>query len=342
MKKQLLKFINYRGLLLVAALGLLFSFVKPDASNAQNIVKGEVFVYLSATNENDTTGIQTDGCVIKFYKMGSYGQLVWVKTAPVSSDGKFIANVNTTQDLYAFIFPNDEDDNFSPSYYPGYLDFESAETITPIPGDTVEGDWGAVGKEIVERPAGASSNVSGFVKTSIPFTADFIASAYLLDANGNLVTSSPIAADGRYNLSFYGAGNYEVFTSMPGFESQSKYINVSESKRGDFNVNFDLDVYKGENEITTNTVANSFNLAQNYPNPFNPTTNISFTVNTTGIVKLTIYNAQGKEVSKLVNDLVEPGTYDVTFNGQNLASGIYYYTLQVGNNVVTKKMNLIK
>lgn len=346
MKNYLLnvRMLKLKSLLCLFILGVFFSVLMPKIGSAQTVITGQLFTYSDAMNENDTTGLVGTNVYVKFYYLNGQNQLMFVKQAPVNSQGYYSVTVYTSNDLYAIVVGDDVQDNFNPSFYPGWLDFESAEAISP--SDAINGvidyDWGAVGKEIVERPGGLSSTVSGIVKTSTPFVSDYVVNAYLLDANGNVVTSAPVAADGRYNLSFYGTGNYEVFTSIPGFISQSKYINVSENSKGNFNINFDLDTYKGENEINASTVADKFNLSQNYPNPFNPTTNISFTVNTTGIVKLTVYNSLGKEVTKLVNDLVEPGTYDIQFNGQNLASGIYYYTLQVGNNVITKKMNLIK
>jgi hypothetical protein len=346
MKNQLLneRMLKLKSFWCVLILGVIFSITGSIDAYAQGgtIVTGELFVYKSATNESDTTGLVGENLYVKFYRLNGANQLMFVASAPVDSTGFFKVKVYSSQDLYAIIVPNDDQDNFVSTYYPGWLDFESAEPIETAGQDTIDYDWGAVGKEIVERPSGVVSTISGVVSPYIPSKSDYIPSVYLFTTDGTLLTSAPIGPDGRYNLNFYGAGEYEVFTSIPGYSSESKFISSS-TTRGDFTVNFELDVYNGDNEVTPSTVvADNFNLTQNYPNPFNPTTNISFTVNTTGIVKLTVYNSLGKEVTKLVNDLVEPGTYDVTFNGQNLASGIYYYTLQVGNSVVTKKMNLIK
>jgi len=343
MKKQLLnlgKVLKLKVFFVMFVLGIIFLVFHPNSSSAQTVLKGTIFVYNDEVNDSDTSGISSTNPLLKFYKVSNSGQLTFYKSTTVNADGTYSIVLNTTQDLYAVIF-EDEQDNFVTSFFPGYLDFESAEVIHPNQ-DTLDYDWGAVGKEIVERPNGPLNTVTGTVNTTTKYSSDIIPSVYIFDSAENLVASAPIGADGRYSVSFSGTGNYEVFTSIAGYASQSKYV-TTETSRGDFNVNFNLDVYRGESETApVNSVADKFNLTQNYPNPFNPTTNISFTVNTTGLVKLTVYNSLGKEVTKLVNDLVEPGTYDITFNGQNLASGIYYYSLQVGNNVITKKMNLIK
>jgi hypothetical protein len=87
---------------------------------------------------------------------------------------------------------------------------------------------------------------------------------------------------------------------------------------------------------------NSFNLSNNYPNPFNPSTNISYTIPERGNVSLKIFDLLGGEVAQLVNGEIEAGSYNVSFNAANLPSGIYFYRLQAGDFVQTRKMILLK
>jgi hypothetical protein len=95
-------------------------------------------------------------------------------------------------------------------------------------------------------------------------------------------------------------------------------------------------------------IPTSYNLFQNYPNPFNPVTQIKFDIAKTGDrgqnseVKLKIYDITGKEVATLVNESLQPGTYQVTFDGTNLSSGVYFYKLEVNDFVNVKKMILVK
>jgi photosystem II stability/assembly factor-like uncharacterized protein len=95
------------------------------------------------------------------------------------------------------------------------------------------------------------------------------------------------------------------------------------------------------NNISTE-VPDNYYLHQNYPNPFNPSTNIRFEILKNENVTLTVYDMLGREISTLVNEKMQPGTYEVTFDGSNLPSGAYFYRLTSGNFVETKKMLLIK
>ncbi len=91
----------------------------------------------------------------------------------------------------------------------------------------------------------------------------------------------------------------------------------------------------------------AFKLEQNFPNPFNPSTSIDYTLNTTGKVKLEIYNILGKKVKTLVNSKIVAGAHSIQWDGTNAAgklvpSGVYFYKLEMDNMVQTRKMMLIK
>ncbi len=92
--------------------------------------------------------------------------------------------------------------------------------------------------------------------------------------------------------------------------------------------------------------AKNFYLSQNYPNPFNPSTTINYTVPNIGghmsVVRLLISDVMGREIATLVNGLQKPGFYSVNFDGSNVSSGLYFYTLKVNQFTETKKMLMIK
>ncbi|MEZ4821933.1 MAG: T9SS type A sorting domain-containing protein [Ignavibacteria bacterium] len=80
----------------------------------------------------------------------------------------------------------------------------------------------------------------------------------------------------------------------------------------------------------------------NYPNPFNPVTKIIFDIPNEGNVRITIFNTAGQKITELINEYKTAGSYQVDFNGSNLASGIYYYRLESGNFSQVRKMILLK
>jgi hypothetical protein len=110
-------------------------------------------------------------------------------------------------------------------------------------------------------------------------------------------------------------------------------------------------------ENISSEVPSAFSLSQNYPNPFNPVTKIKFELPSVadplwrkgygvsqgvGLVKLIVYDITGREVQTLVNERLQPGTYETTFDGSQLTSGIYFYQMVSGDFKQTRKLILLK
>ena len=92
----------------------------------------------------------------------------------------------------------------------------------------------------------------------------------------------------------------------------------------------------------TNSVPTDYQLSQNYPNPFNPSTKIRYSIPNSGVVRLTIFNILGQEVTTIVNEYKNAGTYELNWDASNLPSGMYIYRLQSESFVTSKKMILLK
>jgi subtilisin-like proprotein convertase family protein len=97
--------------------------------------------------------------------------------------------------------------------------------------------------------------------------------------------------------------------------------------------------------------ASKYELFQNYPNPFNPSTKIKFKIPSSegygfsrgvGLVTLKVFDITGREVKTLINENLQAGTYEVTFDGSGLSSGMYFYQLRAGDFISTKKFVLMK
>jgi hypothetical protein len=89
-------------------------------------------------------------------------------------------------------------------------------------------------------------------------------------------------------------------------------------------------------------IPGSFELLQNYPNPFNPVTDINYSLAKDIHVKITLYDILGRETKVLVNEFKQAGNYNISFNGTDLASGVYFYRINAGSFTDIKKMILVK
>jgi len=115
-------------------------------------------------------------------------------------------------------------------------------------------------------------------------------------------------------------------------------------KQIDFDGNYE---YSDEITVELGEIVKEYKLEQNYPNPFNPSTTINYSIpnnvkSEMTDVKLVIYDILGKEVVTLVNKKQKTGNYEVKFNASNLSSGVYFYRIQSGNFVQTRKLMLLK
>lgn len=138
-------------------------------------------------------------------------------------------------------------------------------------------------------------------------------------APGNWIVQDIIPGQYIDNLTFLGIPPF----SLPGLET--KLTN-------DIVVSISDDEAKPE----------SFALYQNYPNPFNPLTSIEYRVGSMEYVTLKVFDVLGNEVAIFVNEEKPAGTYEINFDASKLSSGVYFYQLQAGSFVETKKMLLLK
>lgn len=137
----------------------------------------------------------------------------------------------------------------------------------------------------------------------------------------------------------------DPFTKVAAFTGEDNNIIVDISTPSTHTVDPFTGITPG---LTASIIPTEFALAQNFPNPFNPTTKIEYSIPVDGKVNILIYDMAGREVLNLVNSVQTAGFYSVVFNGANLASGIYFYRINVNggeeakNFRATKRMVLIK
>ena len=158
----------------------------------------------------------------------------------------------------------------------------------------------------------------------------------LLVARMKLETSADKFSKDRFVLKWTGAES-KFKTKIVAF-SDDKLVEVTNTE----NHYTELD-NNGNGTVENNSgLPKEFSLSQNYPNPFNPSTVIHYSLVENGFTNLKIFDITGKEVANLVNENQNAGRFDVTFNGSNFASGVYFYRIQSGSYSAVKRMFLIK
>jgi hypothetical protein len=157
----------------------------------------------------------------------------------------------------------------------------------------------------------------------------------------SLLTSSIDCAGGQKN-----SKNYSSANSM----GQSLSIGRSQSIKYDLCTGFQ---YVSRQEIlvsvedNTDLTAIRYHLSQNFPNPFNPETSFEFSLTQTNLTTFSIFNVLGQEIVTLVNEVKNPGTYKITWNGldengEKVDTGVYFYKIESGDFMDIRKMILIK
>jgi len=163
---------------------------------------------------------------------------------------------------------------------------------------------------------------------------------YTWKKNGSVVGSNSSTYSETYGFDGFSGGSSTYTLSVTVTDSRgnigTKDITVTEYHSGSF-------VKRGQNqEINIHQIPTEFSIKQNYPNPFNPTTKISYGIPEISNVRIIVYDRLGREVETLINKQQQPGYYDVKFDANKLSSGIYFYKIQAGSFILSKKMLLLK
>lgn len=149
----------------------------------------------------------------------------------------------------------------------------------------------------------------------------------LVDSSGTVVAFNNSTGNNPFTLTAPGPGVYRVNAGHKSpLRWDSTIVSISVTNVGDY----------------ANGVPSNYELFNNYPNPFNPSTTFTFSLPEASFTSLKIYDAIGNEVDVLVDEIKSAGTYQIEFDAAGLTSGIYYYTLQAGSFIETRKMVLLR
>jgi glycosidase len=186
-------------------------------------------------------------------------------------------------------------------------------------------------------------------------SAPLLVESYLTksDTNKILTVANFNNAPATFTINFTGSINDSALYVYDLFADTSLHVSAFQINSVTFKLSgYEARVYSLQKYITTSVTGNEntvyqYQLEQNYPNPFNPSTIITYSLRQTGNVKVTVFDLLGREVAILVNQTQNSGIYKVTWDGKNssgesASSGIYFYSINSGSFVSTKKMILLK
>jgi len=161
-----------------------------------------------------------------------------------------------------------------------------------------------------------------------------------VDTDGHVIDSFPISTEEGEQIHpalWKGSGN-QVLVVYSGWTGEHQGKTYNSMRIWGKMLGVSSDVEDGEN----NLIVSDYELEQNYPNPFNPSTKIRYDISKTTFTTLKVYDVLGNEIETLVNEEKQAGTYEIPWYAENLPSGVYFYRLQAGSFVETKKMVLLR
>jgi hypothetical protein len=289
--------------------------------------------------------LPVEGGYIKAVKLDrNNGNIITIDSTPIQVTGYYSLKHIPSDSVYLIAYPP-ENQSFIPSYYPQSIYWKNAQKIF------ASSNLSDVNLN-VERQLASSGNctVKGRISKIVNKNLEFIKDALIYLKNGNnFLRNVTSDQNGLYEINSVQQGSIKIIVDRLGYSADSLSMNLVSGNTYD-NINFYLNqIYVNVSHLG-NKIPTVFSLSQNYPNPFNPVTKIKFDI-LSGFplraygndkVVLKVYDIMGREIQILVNEKLNPGTYEVTFDGSNFASGIYFYQLRSGDFVETKKLVLLK
>ena len=264
--------------------------------------------------------------------------IVTVDSTAILQDGSYtFTNMPHGDTLYLMYYQIGDTLDFVPGYYVSSIDWRLATKIIPTqnPNNT---------DGLVDRINNQTYpySISGQVFQNVALASSSIPlqDAIIYVLIGNTYKNYGISnSAGLYTATQLAPGNYTLIAHRMGFNPVAQDVIITNSNLQ--NINFDFGNPTGIKNIILE-IPESFSLSQNYPNPFNPTTKINYSIPQRSKVILKVYDVLGTEVATLVNEEKSAGDREINYNALQLSSGIYFYKLQAGSLIETKKMILLK
>lgn len=300
----------------------------------------------SSSGEYILTGLYNSSGAESFgriTKIDTSGNIKWDNN--LINDGKGI-DVNSINNLGSkYLIGSDIYDSSLKKYLPGFIEInENGDILKTKKYPAIPNYY-----QFVRDSKVINGNKYLFLISNEKWTLPDTTKARLVttDSSGNILNDVFYSSNSDYTNCFklFFKNSSNVFVIGRSNHINSYYENM-------YLIKTDTTLYApvvGIKKQSTN-LPNEFKLFQNYPNPFNPTTKIRFSVPSLSsqhgldgdLIQLLVYDIQGREVQTIVNESLKPGTYEVTFDGSHLTSGVYFCKLQIGSFISVKRMVLLK
>jgi len=252
----------------------------------------------------------------------------------------------------------------APTWYEAYdtVSYRYANMgTTPVEINVISKNYNPVTRQFsITAAVNTSQNISGTYYLCLAITEDNL--IYKQEGVGNNFVHNRVLRDmvsgargeqvssGIWQQNQQVTKSYSTFLDTGWTASNCRYaLYVYKSCYPDTML-YKCEIFQAESGSVTSTIGinpiqseiKKFSLFQNYPNPFNPDTNIKFTIPKKENVSLKVYDLLGREREVVFSGILNAGTYNAEFNGNNLSSGIYFYVMKTGSYCEKKKMVLIK
>ena len=263
----------------------------------------------------------------------------------IKSDGSY--NVLVEDSSYYFV------QGYSEYYLPTYYNVQNAASVFWQSADSVFINQTITDKNLFIKRDSSYGGGGAYGSVILPSTEAYDYDGITILARsvdeGNLYSYNFAKENGNFYLNNLPYGNYQLVAQkigLPNAVSNSFTISPQNQNQLDLNLRFTLTEIDEDNLIVPTTIK----LFSNYPNPFNPTTKIRFSIpnfvasgtRQSALTALKVYDVLGNEIATLVDEEKSAGTYEVTFDGTGLASGIYFTVLQVNSIRLSQKIVLMK
>jgi hypothetical protein len=324
--------------------------IKPDAFHYH---LGEVLLYGGISEDYvisgkvlfKESGIPVQAGYVKALKYDwDKDMILVVDSSVISLDGYYRLNKARKDSLFIMAYSDDEED-FPPGYHDTSINWQTSRRVIASSSVYDVNVW----VDPIIKHTGVPHSVGGRILKDPHNQNELIKGAVIYAKFGNEFKGYCISDEnGHYFIDSLPFGDIELVAVRIGYYTDYRVVQV-----GEFNmdtIDFYLSKVSSVN-IPKEKIPVEYSLSQNTPNPFNPVTKIKFDLpksnlslsETNGLrVQLVIYDVIGREVATLLNQRLNPGTYEVEWDGTNYPSGVYFYKLITGEVTLTRKMILVK